>query len=353
VRRHPGTVRDRLSSLSKLQWGETMAILSGGVAPGASERLDLQRLLGAKVEQLEQVRERFLKSTLHVAGAIVGAFALLSVLLIMVGETPSGPGAAFLVVTGIGVAIAVFYALARQRRWYGMTAEFLAPEICATLGDVTHDRARAEHFPVDDFEVAGIFNSAKGRTLDHSLVGSYRGVRYELAAAALRPRKGGSSKNNQTIFRGVLLKFELPARIPCRVLIQPAHSVAAQVATLFGQKAPRGLEPVATGDAAFDARFRMFADDVAAAMRTIDSHFRAALVSLAEREAAQGGQQLHLAIHSDAMLIALARQSDFLALASLFSPPADVDAMLTTLREQFATAQRVIHLLRVRGGPLG
>jgi hypothetical protein len=325
----------------------TSAAGSRGIVDGRGERAidvaGLRQKVQPRMALLEQARQHYLKSTLRLGGAIVAVFVVVGIVAVIFAATPSGPGIVFLVMGAMGGGLAFVFGALRQRRWHAMGAEFLAPDVCSVLGDVRYDRRRAAEFPVDTFEQAGVFRAAKGRTLDHLLHGSYRGIDFKLAAAELRPRKGGSSKHNNTIFRGVLVTMALPA--PCRILIQPKTNALEALARIGGDPAALGLEPIAVDSVGLDARYRVYADDREQAAAFLRSGIGDRLLAVATSDEARGGQRLHGAFYDGQCLLALARRDQFLAVGSLFRPLDDVGAALEELVAGFGNAHRLIDQL--------
>jgi hypothetical protein len=211
------------------------------------------------------------------------------------------------------VGLGVWLHALRRARWQGTLIEAVMPAICRCLDDARY-RYRGDPDVAMVFEALGLVGAARHRTLVHRIEGRRGSTRFKAQHATLsrtRGRRGAATR----LFHGLLFEIAVERPPPSRILIAPAAGFATQVfAGVARPLLPPAYERVATGDAAFDARFRVLVPPGVGAAGTervqdyLGPAFRAALLDIDVTEGSgPRGPAPSAAFDEDRFLLALPR----------------------------------------------
>jgi Protein of unknown function (DUF3137) len=191
------------------------------------------------------------------------------------------------------LAFAALQATHRAVRWgYEQQAgAAVVPQITAMPGAAQYSSAAADAFDIARLHDLGLLPYYDRQRVRHALTGQHRAIAFRLGELRLMRRTGGKNRRLVEAFRGLLLRIDAPAPNASHVLVmQGAASRAADWINnaLDAVTGAETAQRAQTGDAAFDARFSVYADLPDMAARTLTKQAREALTQLADSDVGPG-----------------------------------------------------------------
>jgi Protein of unknown function (DUF3137) len=318
------------------------AVLSRARAGQAERRLPklFQREVAPHLAALERRRrQHHLAYIGALAGMLAGIFA--AFLLAQSLQHALSAGAILLVVGFLAMQ-------GVERSYCNQVRKVVMPAICGAIGDLSHGVGAAPDLDLDHLAQVGLVPGHNRERVDDVFRGRHRGTGFTMAEVRLRRVGRGSRRSSRTVFRGLIFAIEVPRAVPARILI-------ARDGGLIGNglkgwiKDFSGMRPVTLADAAFEARFEVYADRAEVALATVTPELCANLVALA---AAQDGAPFQAAFADGRFFVAMRRRGDPFRIGSVFRSTDLLEEEAARLLEEVQIVHRLIDYLHGDRPPL-
>lgn len=239
----------------------------------ATLRTDLEEYNRQRVGAAQQTRTRI---WLFLAGYTVIYVAALYLIGSMSGGGIFSGFGLFALIGGAMLYLVVYgFAMSPANKLQQSFRDYLIPRIFSFIEDISYGRGKtpALHAYVPK-QAIGTFNR---QSFDDCISGKHEGMGFEAFEATYSYKAG---KNTSTVFRGVVLAFQLEQQFPGVVVAtKQVGSVTRFMRDLFGRG---GLDPVTTGDPMIDETYEFRSDNASAARQLINPRFIEALDDLRE-----------------------------------------------------------------------
>lgn len=314
--------------------------------------------LTPRLTTLEKERRSILsRAKLHAALAIVVGLGV-GALLVTFGP---GWGTAKDVLIWIGIplvlgAVGAFLLWRRQAAtWSGAAADAIMPEICAFLGDLSHDREAPKGFKLEQVRKLGVIPPFTHSELGDRLEGTRHDSPFEIVEAKLVSKEtkrrtdsddDDEKREKKTVFEGLVLRVGVPEPVPSRILIARDYGMGNKVFEVLGIDEGRKMPKVDTGHAEFERSFEVYSEDAEAARKVLTPGFLDSFTAIAEAEGGpRGAEDVQAGFEDANFFMALKRKEDFLKMGSLTTPADEVEEALHGVFDDIAMAYRIIDRL--------
>jgi hypothetical protein len=229
------------------------------------------------------------------------------------------------------------------------------PVVCDFLTDIDYDRGAHKGFALERMRKLGAIPSFTKSEISDRLEGTWRDTAFEIVEAKLISGKRASSANDdndngnrssKTLFKGLLLRVDVPEPIPTRILIARDFGMGNKLGEWFSGDSGRGMPRVDTGHAAFEKHFEVYSADPDIARDVLAPGFLDSLLQIAENEGGRHGPAaLEAGFHDRSFFMALKRDGDFLSMGSLTTPMDQIEDDLHRIFADIALVRRIIDQL--------
>jgi len=266
------------------------AAIEYGFAPVFRDRL------APKLDSLR--RERAAQSRMTwflIAMILAGHMALLAFLYFM---NFADEGFAFVML--FTACISIFELVRRRSGAFGQRLiEIVMPEISRFLGEIHYDREGPGESFVTPFEDLKLVGSSNSKAVEHHIRGTHRGVGFELVQAELLNRRRGSKNGPETVFKGLLVRIQVPVPVSPGILIaRDRGRLINTVMEWFSIGRRKSAHRVPMRDADFERRFAVYCADPETARKFVTPGFMSAIRTIDDKF---GGRSFFQAIRSQAM----------------------------------------------------
>ena len=202
------------------------------------------------------------------------------------------------------------------------------PEVIRFFGDSFRyePKGRAS---VSAFKQTGILPTYTNETLGDNVMGSYRGVRFEIVEAKLTKVTGQRRKKtrrSKSVFNGILILLHMAEGAAGRSLIIKKGSLFNDWQSVL----PNDLKEVSVDDLELKSLFQVYSNDKEAAKHTITPSF---LWCIHKIDNLFNGAKIRCSVHSNQLLLAISTDKKFFESTSLNQTATFVEDIKTVLQE--------------------
>jgi len=318
-----------------------------GFAPVFRERL------APRLEALRRERVAQSGMTWFLIAMILGGHVALLAFLYFMHFADEG----FVIVMLFTAGISIFELVRRRSGAFGQRlVEIVMPEIGRFLGEIHYDRAGPGEAFVKPFEDLKLVGSANEKTVEHHIRGTHHGVGFELVQADLVNRRRGSKNGPETVFKGLLVRIQVPVVPPSGILI--ARDRGRLINTLlewFSIGRRKSAHRIPMRDAEFERRFAVYCADPDTARRFVTPGFKSAMVTIDDEIGGRSFLQtifpgsrtsLAAAFEGDTFYMAITRSRRLLDTRTLLRSDVSIEDEIHAIFADLTLLHRIIDKLR-------
>jgi hypothetical protein len=323
------------------------AAIEQGFAPVFRERL------APRLETLRRERAAQSGMTWFLIAMILGGHVALLIFLYLMDFADEG----FVIVMLFTAGIGIFELVRRRSSAFGQRlVEIVMPEISRFLGEIHYDPAGPGESFVTPFENLRLVGSSNSKSVEHHVRGAHRGIAFELVQAELVNRRRGSKSGPQTVFKGLLVRIQVPVAAPSGILI--ARDRGRLINTLmewFSIGRRKSAHRVPMRDAEFERRFAVYCADPETAHRFVTPGFMSAIRRIDDEiggrsllQALSSGSRTSLAaaFEGDTFYMAIARSKRLLDTRSLLRSDVSIEDEIHKIFADITLLHRIVDKLR-------
>jgi hypothetical protein len=318
-----------------------------GFAPVFRERL------APKLDSLRRERAAQSRMTWFLIAMILAGHVALLVFLYFMGFADEGFVFIMLFTAGIGI----FELVRRRSGAFGQRLiEIVMPEISRFLGEIHYDREGPGDSFVTPFENLRLVGSSNSKTVEHHIRGTHRGVGFELVQAELLNRRRGSKNAPETVFKGLLVRIQVPVSVSPGILIARDHGrLINTLMEWFSIRRRKSAHRVPMRDAEFERRFAVYCADPETARSFVTPGFMSAIRTIDDEIGGRSFLQalsstsptaLTAAFEGDTFYMAITRSKRLLDTRSLLRSDVSIEDEIHTIFADITLLHRIIDKLR-------
>jgi len=258
------------------------------------------------------------------------------------------------VVLVAGALIGLTWARQPAKRHRSAVRDLVIPPLLRFLGtgegNVEYHREPDGRFDLDRVKRSGITGTFNRAKLEDLFLGRYRDTDFRMVEARLRrKRQRGGRSGRRTVFSGLLRDISVPAAFSGAVLLVGDKGAAGNWVVDLLKRNFAGIEPVALGDPAFEARYQVYSDNPAEAQRLLQPGMLETLLALSDE---LDRKAVNCAFLEGRYLMAIPQRRDLFEIGLLQRSLEHAEDDLRRLAAEFTIAHRLIDNLHGERKPL-
>ena len=258
------------------------------------------------------------------------------------------------VVLAAGALLGLLWARQPAKRHRRAVRDLVIPPLLRFLatgkGDVEYHRKPDGRFDLELVKRSGITGAFHRAKLEDLFLGRYRDTEFRMVEARLRrSRRQRGRERRRTVFSGLLCDVSVPVPFSGVVLLVGDKGAAGNWIVDLVKGNFAGMEAVALGDAAFEARYQVYSDNPAGARDLLQPGLLETLLALSDeldRKAA------NCAFIEGRFLMAIPQRRDLFEIGLLHRSLEHAEDDLRRLAAEFTVAHRLIDNLHGERKPL-